>query len=227
MRLYSIIFLVLLTVAFAAACATTQPSQQANAPITQPAQDTKPSAQQPKATETQSEVSSEVNILLNRSKSKIKNIYYHYRGPETGNDFHEFYIKGSKIKYVPAREIKALDQKDSYDVIYIDTVAKNAQSYCDAAYCAYKGKKFDLDYDKAYILTVFDWVNGMSKAEKIGEEVIDDRQTWKVEANNGIMWFDVFYGIPLRVEANGNVYHYQQISANTVKDSDVQPGSSD
>ncbi len=55
----------------------------------------------------------------------------------------------------------------------------------------------------------------------MGEEVIDDRSTWKLETNKGTLWVDAFYGIPLKVESGGKVYRFQQISVNSVQDSDV------
>ena len=118
-----------------------------------------------------------------------------------------------------------MDRQDSYDTIFIDKTAKTAQSYCVAAYCIYKGKKADLRYDDVYIATLFDWLSGLTYAKKTGEQVIDSRSTWKIETNNGILWLDVFYGIPLKVESGGKVYRFQEISVNSVKDSDVVPSS--
>ncbi len=175
--------------------------------------------------EQKEEISPEVKELLDKQKTKVKSIYYKYRGPETGSNFYEFYIKDTKIKYKPYLETKSLDAIDSYDSIFTDKVAKTAQSYCEAAYCAYKGKKANLDYDSYYILTVFDWISSITEAQKVGEEVIEDRTTWKIQANNGLLWIDTFYGIPLKVESNGKTYRFQQISVNNVKDEDVVPSS--
>ncbi len=183
---------------------------------------------EPVVAEPEQQVPSEQNIpqdvldLLDKSQ-KVKSIYYKYRGPGTGNDFFEFYVKGANIKYKPARELRSLDQKESYDSIFINKDAKSAASYCEAAYCAYQGQKEDLVYDEAYIKTVFDWIGEIKEAEKIGEEVIDSRNTWKIQADNGILWIDTFYGIPLKVESGGETYRFEQIAVNGVKDSDVLP----
>src|SRR3989338_6583121 len=103
-------------------------------------------------------IPAEIKELLSKSKARVSNVYYHYRGPETGSNFHEFYIKGSKIKIKPYLEIKTLDKPESYDTIFIDKAAKTAASYCEAAYCTYKGKKQDMGYNDAYIPTIFDWI---------------------------------------------------------------------
>lgn len=209
---------------FIASCAPAWTAGQPTTTSPKPEEDVKQTVEQPSVIEPKQEISAEVRGLLDKSKTRVKNIYYKYRGPETtktGDNFFEFYVKDAKVKYVPAREIRALDLPDSYDVIFIDKTAKTAISYCEAAYCAYKGKKADLNYDKAYIKTVFDWIAGIKDAKKVGEEVIDDRSIWKVEANNGILWIDTFYGIPLKIESNGKTYRFQQISANNVKNSDV------
>ena len=166
----------------------------------------------------------EIKELFDKSKTRSTSVYYKYRGPETGSNFHEFYIKGNKIKYKPYLEVKTLDQPASYDSIFIDKSARTAASYCEASYCSHKGKKADLNYDQAYIPTVFDWIE-VSQAEKIGEEVIESRSTWKIETNKGTIWLDTFYGIPLKAEANGNTYRYEQLAVGGVKDSDVVPSS--
>ena len=177
---------------------------------------------QAETTQSTAEISADVKELLNKLKTKVSSIYYKYRGPETGSNFHEFYIKGNKIKYKPSLEIKTLDQPGSYDAIFIDKVAKTAQSYCTAAYCAYKGKKADLSYATAYISTVFDWID-VTSAEKVGEEVINSRNTWKIETNKGILWVDTFYGIPLKIESGGKTYKFEQLAVNSVTDADVVP----
>ena len=177
---------------------------------------------QAETTQSTAEISADVKELLNKHKTKVSSIYYKYRGPESGSNFHEFYIKGNKIKYKPSLEIKTLDQPGSYDAIFIDKVAKTAQSYCTAAYCAYKGKKADLSYATAYISTVFDWID-VTSAEKVGEEVINSRNTWKIETNKGILWVDTFYGIPLKIESGGKTYKFEQLAVNSVTDADVVP----
>ncbi|MBI2650661.1 hypothetical protein HYX04_05110 [Candidatus Woesearchaeota archaeon] len=168
------------------------------------------------------EIAADVKDLLSKHKTKITSVYYKYRGPETDINFYEFYVKGEKIKYKPSLEIKSLDMPGSYDAIFIDKLAKTAQSYCTAAYCAYKGKKADLVYDDAYIDTVFDWL-AVTSAKKVGEEVIESRTTWKIETNKGTLWVDTFYGVPLKAESKGNVYRFEQLAVNSVTDADVTP----
>ena len=229
MRKYSLILCIILFLFIMVACV---PSQKEITSIPKPEAKVEPNEavkEQPKELSPPSQLVNEEGIspdlqeLINKSKIRIKSIYYIYRSPETGNKYHEFYIKDKKMKYIPSRETLSLDRQDSYDVIFIDNVAKTAISYCEAPYCAYKGKKADLNYGDAYIQTIFDWINGVSKAKKVGEEVIDDRNTWKVETDLGIMWVDTFYGIPLKIEYGGKVYRFQQISVNSVRDSDVTP----
>ena len=220
MKKHLLILCFILTLSYITACAPVQ-----EVPTTAPKPEAKIDAKQPaeEAAVEKQMISAEVKELLDKHKTRVKSIYYKYRGPETGTNFYEFYIKDYKIKYNPFLEIKSLDKPDSYDSIFIDNSAKTAQSYCIAAYCAYKGKKADLNYNDAYISTVFDWVDGLTKAEKAGEEVIDNRNTWKIETNKGILWIDTFYGIPLKIDSSGKTYKFEQISVNSVQDSDVVP----
>lgn len=227
MKKILIALLLVVFVMYFSSCASQQPATQIN-PSPQKAPDVNTKVEQQPATPPapKQEISPEVKELLDKSKSRAKSIYYKYKGPETttaGDNFFEFYVKGTKIKYKPALLVKSLDREDSYDSIFIDKAAKTAQSYCTAAYCAYKGKKQDLNYDSVYIATVFDWVDGLTSAKKVGEEVIDDRTTWKLETNKGMMWIDTFYGVPLKIDFSGKNYRFQQISANSVADADVNP----
>ena len=165
-----------------------------------------------------------VKDLLEQGKS-VKSISYNYKGPETGNFFYEFYVKGDNARYIPDRGIKSLDEKNSYNAIYLDKSESTAQSYCDDRKCVYKGKKTDLRYVDYNILTPFEWLNIMTSAEKVSEEVLGTRNTWKLKANNGITaWVDVYYGIPLQITQNGKKYEFIKMSFNSLKDSDVVPG---
>lgn len=205
-----------------ASCAPQQQAQQQfqqqAVPAAKPAAVSQPAPSQPKQ-----EITAEVKELLDKSKTKVRSVSYRYYGPETGADFYEFYLKDSKIKYLPNLELKTLDMPDSYDTIFIDKSLKAAESHCVAAYCTYKGKKQDLNYDNVYISTIIDWVSGLTYAKKIGEEVIDDRSTWKIDSSKGTLWIDTFYGIPLKADSDGKSYRFQQISVNSVQDSDVAP----
>ena len=215
---YLIFALIIVAFFYVASCAPVQQGQTVPKSGIGASQPAKEPSVQPKQ-----EISVEVKELLDKSKVKVNNIYYKYRGPQTGNNFYEFYVKGTKIKYIPYRELKSLDKTESYDSIFIDKIAKTAQSYCIAAYCVYKGKKADLNYADAYISTAFDWVNSITQAKKVGEEVIDNRNTWKLETNEGILWVDTFYGMPLKIESGGKTFKFEQIAVNSVQDSDVSP----
>ncbi len=222
MKKYSFVLALFSILGFIVTCA---PVQKESVPFSTPESQIEAgqNSQKP-AAETQQGTSSDVREILDKSEARVKGIYYKYKGPETGNDFYEFYIKGSRIKYKPHLEIKTLDKPESFDSIFIDTSAKTAASYCEAVYCTYKGKKQDLNYGQAYILTIFDWI-GVEQAEKVGEEVIDSRSTWKLETNLGTLWIDTFYGIPLKAESNGKTYRFEQIAVNSMQDSDVVPSS--
>lgn len=219
------VFALIVLALFIASCSQVQKNviSQEQKPAEQEQQKPQEIQQQPEKTSSQN-IPAEIKELFEKSKTRVSNVYYHYRGPETGSNFHDFYIKGSKIKIKPHLEIKTLDKPESYDSIFIDKAIRTAASYCEAVYCAYKGKKEDLNYGQAYILTIFDWIE-VEQATKVGEEVIDSRSTWKIETNLGFIWVDTFYGIPLKAEANGKIYRFEQISVNSVQDSDVVPSS--
>lgn len=173
--------------------------------------------------EKQEEVTNPVKELLEQGKS-VKSISYQYKGHETGNFYYEFYAKGDWVRYIPDRGIKSLDEKDSYNAIYLDKSEKTAESYCDDRQCVYKGKREDLRYVDYNILTPFEWLNIITSAEKISEEVLGTRNTWKLKADNNIeAWVDVYYGMPLQITQNGKKYEFIKMVFNNLKDSDVMP----
>ncbi len=173
--------------------------------------------------EAEKEVIPDDVVEIIKKSEKVKSIYYKYSGPETGTDLYEFFVKGLNIKYEPARKTKSLDMPEAYDSIFISKEAKTAMSYCADATCKYPGKKEDLSYDEEYILTPFDWLNSIKNATKVSEQRIDNRNTWKISTNAGMVWIDTFYGVPLQVEANGNAYNFQHMTFNSVPDSEVIP----
>lgn len=174
--------------------------------------------------ETEDPIEEEVKDLLEEGKD-VKSISYNYKGPETNNFYYEFYVKGDKVKYLPERELKSLDREDSYNSIYLDKAESTAEAYCDARQCVHKGKKADLRYVEYDISTPFDWLDKITSAEKVSEELIGSRKTWKINANDNIeLWIDTFYGVPLQVVQNSNKYEFSKMVLNNLKDSDVVPG---
>jgi len=169
-------------------------------------------------------ISSEVSEVLGIADKKVKSISYKYKGPETKDFFYEFFVKENKIKYIldPTYKVIGADD-DAYDTIYLNNELKKAEGYCDNRKCIGKGKKADLVYDDVYIWTPFDWLNDIESAEKVGEELIDKRSTWKLSTNKFIIWIDTFFGVPLQVEFRDNLYHFEKIIFNQVKDEDVNP----
>ena len=166
-----------------------------------------------------------IRELLAEGKS-VKSISYKYKGPETGANYYDFYVKGDKVRYIPDRGIKSMDEKNSYNAIYLDKAESTAEAYCDDRQCRYKGKKADLRFVEYDMLTPFDWLDKITTAKKVGEELLGARKTWKLEANdNIILWVDTFsYGVPLQIMHNDNKYEFTKMTFNSVKDSDVGVG---
>lgn len=165
-----------------------------------------------------------VKELLEEGKT-VKSISYKYKGLETGNFYYDFYVKGDKVRYIPDRGTKSLEEEKSYNAVYLDKAESTAEAYCDDRKCVYKGKKADLRFVEYDILTPFDWSDKITTAEKIGEELIGSRNTWKLKANDNIVvWVDIFYGVPLKITQNDNKYEFTRMTFNDVKDSDVVAG---
>ncbi|MBW2976533.1 hypothetical protein KY347_03755 [Candidatus Woesearchaeota archaeon] len=174
--------------------------------------------------ESEKEIPAELIELLGTAGKKVQGLSYSYKGPETNNFLYEFYVKGDNVKYILNPSYKTVDvDEDAYDAVYLDKKLKTAQAYCDSKKCIAKGKKADLDYNEANIMTPLDWLESIESAEKSGEEQIESRNTWIVATNNGKIWIESFYGVPLKAEFENSVYEFKKMGFNTVKDEDVVP----
>ena len=141
------------------------------------------------------QIPSEIEEFLSIADEKVQSISYSYKGPETKDFFYDFFVKGNNIKYILSPTYFIDVEGDNYDAIYLDKVLQTAQGYCDAKKCYRKGKKADLDYDEEYILTPLDWLDKIEEAEKVGEEIIDRRDTWKLSTKPSSL-------------GNMTIYHY-------------------
>lgn len=165
----------------------------------------------------------DILFVLQQAK-KTESLSYGYRGPETGPAYYKLYVKGARMKIVPQQKSKLLSKEDSYDAIYVDKLKETAKSYCDHRRCRFKGKKKDLDFDDFNYETPSEWLGKVKTSEKIGEEVIDSKKVYKYKANDDMLiWIETYYGLPLRVEHQGDVYEFSKIAVNKVDDSDVIP----
>jgi len=174
------------------------------------------------AEEVSEEEISEVEELLNIADKKVESIRYSYKGPETNDFVYNFFVKGNKVKYILDPPYKVIDvDDDAYDAIYVNSEFETVLAYCDNKKCRVKGKKEVLNYDENYILTPFDWLDEIESAEKVGERLIERRNTLKLSTNDFSIWIDTFFGVPLQVETADNLYKFEKMSFNDVKDEDV------
>ena len=226
-----LIFLSLITV-FIIGCApveteqTPAPSVVIKSPVKEPsviepAPEVEETTEQP---EKDIEVSDEIKNLLSKVE-KVESMSYKYKGPETKDFFYEFFVKGDRIKYISDPTFKDLHlDDDAYESVFIKKETEFAGGYCYDRRCRVSGKKATLNYGEVYINTPFDWLEEMGKAEKLGEELLGKRKTWRLNTDNaGIVWVDIFFGVPQQVEYNNSLYQFTQMTFNTVKDSDVIP----
>jgi hypothetical protein len=223
MRKLFIAFLVAATLLFGA-CASQQPAPTATPqPSGVPEQAATPSAQaQQQPAQPASTIEETVKPLLGQAATRVKSLVYKYKGPETQNQVYDFYVKGTKMAYYNTDKNEYGDP-DAYNVIYLDTAAKTAASYCTHQTCVPKGKRSDLTYSAVSIATPLDWVSGITSAKKVGEEQIERRSTIIVDTNKGKMWIETYYGVPMQVEKDGTLYQYQQMAFNSVTDAQVTP----
>ncbi len=183
-----------------------------------------PSAQAQTAVSTapQGIIEADVAPLLTLAATKVKSLNYHYKGPETNNELYDVFIKGTKTAYIPD-ERNDYSGPTAYNIVFLDTSAKTAMSYCTHQTCTPKGKRSDLTYSAVYLATPMDWLVGITAAKKVGTETIEKRAVTIVETNKGKMWIENFFGVPMKIEKDGTTYAFSQMGFNGVSDSQVNP----
>jgi hypothetical protein len=188
-----------------------------------PEQAATPSAQaQQQAEPSTGTIEEAVKPLLGQAATRVKSMSYKYKGPETNNLVYDIYIKGAKMAYVTTDKNEYSLPTD-YNIIYLDTAAKTAMSYCTHQTCVPKGKRGDVTYSAIYIATPLDWLEGITSAKKVGEEQIERRATMIVDTNKGKMWIETYYGVPMQVQKDGTTYLFQQMAFNAITDAQVAP----
>jgi len=110
------------------------------------------------------------------------------------------------------------------DTVIFDTLAKTANAYCQSKkYCIKTGDIGAVEFDKYYIKTPLDWIDGISSAEKKGEARLANRDVWILELEGNVtMYVDTFFGVPLRVDNGQERHEFQNMIFNGVTDEQVQ-----
>ncbi|HII65395.1 TPA: hypothetical protein HA295_01300 [Candidatus Woesearchaeota archaeon] len=229
MRLFPLVVVFVLSAVMLTACVQQQATPQEEMPqqtapqdeAAAPEQQTAPSAQQ-QAPETRDAIEEGIKPLLQQASARVKSLRYKYEGPETNKALFDFYVKGTKAAYAPENK-NDYSAPDDYNIIYLDTATQTAASYCDHRTCNPRGKRADLVYSAVSLPTPLDWLGGITSANHVGQEQIEQRSVTIVQTNNGKLWIDNYYGAPMRAEKDGVLYHYKQMAFNDVTDAQVSP----
>ena len=157
-------------------------------------------------------ISEEIQNIFERSKTRIKSYFYQYISP-SGKQYY-IYVKGSRIVINPI---------PTPNKIYLDKEKKKAEEYCViySKCMRHFGKIADLDYDEAYIETPIDWLEKITEARKLNEEIYNGRRSWKLETNIGVVIIDTHYGFIYKIKQDDKVYSFINVAFNTEKDCDV------
>ena len=165
-----------------------------------------------------------VNALLNKS-SKVNSYKYSYYGPPNDGFGVVFFVVKDKIKISMPKNTKLSDNQ-YYDTIYLNIGKPEGTAYCEAADCLDAGRDLQIKFDEFYRPTPIDFVKTIMIARPVGTELIDGRKVTLISftdnlSNNGSMWLDNTYGVPLKVKFDTSKYEYRDIFFNTLSSSDV------
>lgn len=171
---------------------------------------------------TPKEKASEVEELLGKADARVSGLSYKYEGPETENAVYQFFAAGDKVRYVlPESQQNFDDDPEAYNAVYLDLSELTAEAWCDHRTCNVKGKKGNLSFEEAHILTPLEWLDRIGAAEKLGEEQMERRTVWRLNTTGFKVWVEEYYGVPYRVQSNGTDYKFSQFTFNGVTEEDV------
>ena len=149
------------------------------------------------------ENSNDVKTLLAKSKG-ITNYYYLYDNEDI--ESYEILVKDSRMKKVYVTPVK-LSGETFYDEVYLDSSKKTAIAICTktSVLCdSSRGKAYSLNYENQLPkIDPVNLINQVKTAQKVGTQVIDNRQTTvleyiNVDGKREKLFVDDFYGIPLQ-----------------------------
>src|SRR3989344_1005159 len=168
-------------------------------------------------------IPSEIQEILDRS-ADIESLSYNYKRVDRPLDeAYTFWVKGNAVKRELPIQTTVLN-KNEMDVVVFETVAKTANAYCESKkYCIKTGDIGAVQYGQYYVNTPLDWKEKIVSAKKVSEAKLFGRKVWTLETNDGmVMWLDLFSGLPLRVEVDGQRHEFQDPNFNRVEDQDVR-----
>ncbi len=181
---------------------------------------TEPVAEEP-APVVVKDITPEAQALLDKSVKAITVSFSYF---ESTNPFVEDLYRVSRERMKIELKNKAVfTSSDAYDTVYYDFTGLNAFGYCERQnkdICPDRNKKIALDYDNYLVKTPFDWLKAIDKAELTGKsKMIDGSPAIEIffesEGEQGTMFMDSFYGIPLSVNYGGVDYEYKNMGLNT------------
>lgn len=225
-----LIVVFLLSVLIISGCVQSQAPQPAQQP--QPAKPNQPTLQpepeplvdSPIEDLTKRQIEPQIQELFDKAEEKTQSLSFTYVGPEMGKDYYEVLVKESLMRINMPLQARSVDTyQDAYNAIYLDTQAKTAEAYCDAQTCIARGKKRSLSYNEVLILTPLEWAEKITQAQKLSEEKVDNRKSWKIKTDLGEIYVDSYTGIIQRIITSDGEYQFTRIEQNAVKDEDLRP----
>ncbi len=231
---------------------TTQPVEKTQTETTETTKtETKENAEEEttettKTTETQ-QTSTELQVLLNKIDTKVRNFKYTFGEPPFNTEINEYKVQ---LKNAQGQENQIIrvdlyeyDEnpliKDRWDTVFLNPAQKTAKIYClSRSYCQTKEKDKtnetkNVDYDKYKTMTPYDWAKVIPKnAKLISKELMNGRSVTRFEyvGQDGLkynIWIDNTYGLPMQVEREDSAgakikYIYRELSLNSVNAEDFE-----
>lgn len=173
-----------------------------------------------------SEYADEVDELF--TKSDVESMTFNYRGPPDELKLYKVFIKGDDWKVQLPDD--TFINENGYDTVYFNVNSDTATGYCERKKnrCDDDGP-LDIDSEDYKFMTPLNWKDEVVSPQVYTSENIDKKSAVRITFENKaphVMWIDEYTGLPLLVHVGEGEdlvkYEYQDLTINTVKDSDVR-----
>jgi len=174
------------------------------------------------------DISPDAQALFDKS-TKVTSVQFNYVKSPDALPQSTFYITKDRIKVVLTSKTQ-FPPETFFDVVYLNRVTETATGYCEnviTSGCPDRNKPYALEFKDYVVETPLEWIGKLTKAELTGKSKLIDGRTGKevnfeINGNEGIMFVDSYFGLPLMISYQGDNYEFRDLAINEVKFTDIE-----
>lgn len=176
----------------------------------------------------QKDISTDAQTLFDKS-TKVTSMQFNYVKSPDPLPQSTYYITKDRMKVVLTSKTR-FPPEAFFDVVYLNRMTGTATGYCEnivTSGCPDRNKAFALEFNDYVVETPLEWIAKLTKAELTTQSKMVNGRTGKevrfeIDGNEGVMFVDSFFGLPLLISYQGDSYEFRDLAINEVKFTDVE-----